>query len=129
VATELLVPNDDFVSRWSSRYDVDTNVAMLARRYRVSEIVILRRALETGTIDELQHEQHYGRRRGRRGGGGGGNYYRTLLVRNSKTFTFSLLAAVAAGRVSYREAATLLNVSMAKVPSLHDLLTVGESGA
>lgn len=130
VAAEVLVPLRDFRSRWSEQEDIDNNLRRLSRRYRVSELVILRRAFETGIVDEWKYEQHFGPLATRKGGGEGGNYYRNVLVRNSRTFTLSLLAAATGHRVSYRDAATLLNVSMASVPGLYDkLVAIGVGGA
>lgn len=130
VATELLVPNRDFVLRWSEQEDVDANVRRLARHYRVSELVILRRALETGMVDESDYREHYASRSGRKGGGEGGSYYRNILVRNSTTFTLSLLGAVADNRVSYRDAAILLNVNVASLPSVsRKLIEIGAGNA
>ena len=130
VAAEVLVPIQDFMDRWSGQEDIDSNLWRLARQYRVSELVILRRAFETGIVDEREYEQHYNPRAIRKGGGEGGSYYRNVLVRNSKTFTLSLLAAATGDRVSYRDAATLLNVNMASVPALYDkLIAIGVGGA
>ena len=130
VAAELLVPHEDFMGRWSEREDVDSNLSLLARHYRVSELVVLRRALETGLIDEQEYQEYYDPRAGRKGGGGGGSYYRNILARNSTTFTLSLLAAVVDGHASYADAATLLNVKIASVPSLYgNLMAIGVGSA
>ncbi len=130
VAAEVLVPIQGFMDRWSSEEDIDTNLDRLARQYRVSALVILRRALESGIIDQGDYGQHYDPLAIRKGGGEGGNYYLNIPVRNSKTFTLSLLAAAISDRVSYRDAATLLNVSMASVPALYDrLIGIGVGGA
>ena len=130
VAAEVLVPIQDFMDHWSGQEDIDSNLGRLAQRYRVSELVILRRAFETGIVDEREYQQHYNPLAIRKGGGEGGSYYRNILVRNSKTFTLSLLAAATGDRVSYRDAATLLNVSMASVPALYDkLIAIGVGSA
>jgi len=130
VAAEVLVPIQDFMDRWSRQEDIDSNLWRLARQYRVSELVILRRAFETGILDEREYQHHYDPRAIRKGGGEGGNYYRNVLVRNSKTFTLSLLAAASGDRVSYRDAAILLNVNMASVPALYDkLIAIGVGSA
>jgi len=130
VAAEVLVPIGDFTDRWSGQEDIDSNLWRLARRYRVSELVILRRAFEIGIVDEWEYEQHFNPLAVRKGGGEGGSHYRNVLVRNSRTFTLSLLAAATGGRVSYRDSATLLNVNMASVPALYDnLIAIGVGGA
>jgi Zn-dependent peptidase ImmA (M78 family) len=130
VAAEVLVPIQDFMDRWSEQEDIDGNLWRLARLYRVSELVILRRALESGIVNEREYQRRFDPLAARKGGGEGGNYYRNVLIRNSKTFTLSLLAAAIDGHVSYRDAATLLNVSMASVPTLYDnLAAIGVGGA
>jgi hypothetical protein len=81
-------------------------------------------------IDEQEYQEYYDPRAGRKGGGGGGSYYRNILARNSTTFTLSLLAAVVDGHASYADAATLLNVKIASVPSLYgNLMAIGVGSA
>ncbi len=125
VAVEVLVPNQDFISRWQVETPIDENLQALAKRYRVSQFVILRRALENEQLTDTQYWDHYDQLRAKvkgKGPPGGGNFYANLLARNSSTLTLALLSAARVGRVPYRDAARLLNVRMRTLPGLQQRL-------
>src|SRR5436309_15453768 len=106
----------------------DNHRAILAAHYRVSIIVILRRAYELSAInrnkffDLVEREQQKQKEREEKEEEeptpGGGNFYLTLPVRISRRFTETVLGALQAERVSYREAASLLGVKTATLPKL-----------
>jgi Zn-dependent peptidase ImmA (M78 family)/DNA-binding XRE family transcriptional regulator len=116
VAAEVLVPSGEFASRWSEAESPEANRKRLATHFRVSEDVILHRSYDLKKINYDQYQEGYRILRSRpippRLEGSGGNSYANLLVRNSKTLTRTLLAAVAAGDVSFRDAARLLHVKV-----------------
>lgn len=113
VAAETLVPKEHFLSQWEDRSAVDENLETLARRYRVSQFVILRRAYENDKVAADEYRHYYAELVAKvkgRSTKGGGNFYANLAARNSSTLTLALLTATAEGRVSHRDAARLLNV-------------------
>jgi Zn-dependent peptidase ImmA (M78 family)/transcriptional regulator with XRE-family HTH domain len=124
---EVLVPQDDFLKSLPTVFN-DQTIQKLAARYRVSTIVILRRAYELGAITKnnffnlLEKEQQKQKEREEKEEEeptrGGGNFYLTLPVRNSRRFTETVLSALQAERVSYREAASLLGVRTGTLPKL-----------
>ena len=121
IAAEVLIPKTDFVVAWTSTETIPENVRRLARRYRVSNIVVLRKALDTNTITRSEFQQYYdaialsGPSKSEKGGG---NYYNTLIARNSVSLTSRILSALAQGRTTYREASRLLDVKMTMLNSL-----------
>ena len=120
IAAEVLVPANGFLSNWLRGGKTRDNIDRLARRYRVSSFVILRRALELGEINRSVFETNYDNlisriSAGSRSEGSGGNYYSTAMVRNSRRFTTTVIAAVLEDRVLPTEAAALLNVRVAKL--------------
>jgi len=129
VAVELLVPRSDFDLRWRDSQDAQTNVAALAKFYRVSGVTVLRRALETERITREQFQQTYRdiTAVGKSPKGDGGNSFYNLRVRNSTTLTRAIVSAVASGQVSEPEAASLLNVRVKTLIPLRDHLL--ETGA
>lgn len=133
VAAETLVPKQDFLSRWQAGNSVDVNLQILARRYRVSQFVVLRRAYENDLLTGEQYRDHYEdlRAKVKRGGtAGGGEFYANLLARNSSALTLALLSATAAGRVPYRDAARLLNVKIRTLTAVYErLLGSGQAHA
>ncbi len=86
----------------------------LARLFKVSTLVALRRLFDAGFIDkdqlwqlyrtELAHAQARGQR------SGGGDFYRSLGARASKRFTRALLASTLEGQTLFRDAFRLLGV-------------------
>lgn len=125
IAAETLVPSEDFNLRWNDSYRLDDNLDSLARKYRVSQFVVLRRAYE---LDKIQRElflQKYHElleRITRKKSDGGGDFRKLLLSRNSSTFTNTLLVAMKEGRVLPTDAAALLNVRVSTLRTIENLL-------
>ncbi|UCH86293.1 MAG: ImmA/IrrE family metallo-endopeptidase [Dehalococcoidia bacterium] len=131
IAAEILVPNSDFEVRWQDDEEVGTNLDKLAPHYRVSKFVVLRRAYENKKFSSQEYRVHYEDLMARitpKGTESGGDFHRTLLARNSSTFTLTLLAAAAEGRLSERDAARLLNVKVRTVGDVRNRLFAGELG-
>jgi Zn-dependent peptidase ImmA (M78 family)/DNA-binding XRE family transcriptional regulator len=121
VAAEVLVPREDFSSEWADAAPIDVNLVRLTRRYRVSSLVILRRAFDLGRMDRSTFTEWYSReeRQGRkRPPSGGGDFRSTLPVRNSRTLTSAIVRAALGGRLSYREAARFLGVKIGTLPKI-----------
>src|SRR5206468_7989945 len=104
VAADLLVPRDEFSQRWAESQDIEA----LARFFRVSRLVVARRALDLGKINQDAYDaiarQNY-RPKARTGGDG----LRNTPVRNSRRFTRTVVASAMSGQTLLREAAGLLN--------------------
>lgn len=127
VAAEALVPANQFT--WESDRDIETNLAVLSKRFRVSSLVILRRALDLGLIRKDAFIEAYRLRETQykfqeEQQSGGGNFFPTLLSRNSNTFTRAVVGAVGERKALFREAAQLLNV---KVPTINKVAQYIES--
>jgi len=129
IAAEVLIPSDDFLMRWNYFTKLDNNINRLARHYRVSAFVVLRRAYEfnkiTDTVFKDKYQDLLSRIKSRKGGFG--EYYSLVLSRNSATFTTSLIMALSEGRALPTEAATLLNVKVAKLNAIESYVLFGES--
>lgn len=134
VAAELLVPTDEFDSMWTTRTGSNEDKSeYLARRFRVSVPVILRRASERGYITqsvffrlwkghqdkmreiELQQDEEEN---------SGGNFYNTFFARNGHKLTHAVISVVKAGRMGTLEAARLLSVHTATIPKLAERFTI-----
>ena len=114
VAAEVLVPLAVLQQELQAAEPVAAATARLARRFKVSSLVILRRMLEARWIrtwDEFQTA--YAREVERvkevtTEAAGGGDFYRTLGVRVSRRFEYAVVADTLNGRTAYREAMRLL---------------------
>jgi Zn-dependent peptidase ImmA (M78 family)/DNA-binding XRE family transcriptional regulator len=127
IAAETLVPRKDFISRWENYDDVNIGLEELAKHYKVSIFVILRRALEIDVIpyDFFNNKYEELKSKIRPKGKSGGNGLSTLFSRNSHTFTVSILNSVAEGKTLPTQASSLLNVSLKTLYNLQTYL--GES--
>jgi len=134
VAAETLLPKQDFLSHWQDNKTLKDNLQALAARYRVSELVVLRRAYENDKLDTddyyTQYQELLAEHRRRKGREAGGNFYLNLLARNSNRLTITLLVAAAEGRVSIMDTARLLNVKVKTLPKIqNELLKRGSPNA
>jgi Zn-dependent peptidase ImmA (M78 family) len=113
VAGELLVPLNDLRQEFRPVADLTSELDRLAARFRVSTLVVLRRARDAGFIDAGTYPAVYRSelRRvldllGERGSGG--NFYNTLPVRVSKRFAHAVITDTLEGKTLYRDALQLL---------------------
>lgn len=114
VAAEVLVPLAVFREALQAGEPVVDATARLARRFKVSSLVILRRMWEARWIRTWdQFQTAYAREVERvkevtPEAAGGGDFYRTLGVRVSRRFEYALVASTLGGRTTFREAMRLL---------------------
>lgn len=90
-------------------------IQRLARRFKVSSLVALRRLFDAGFIDEPTLWQNYREelahiRRLDRGGSGGGDFYRTLGARTGKRFARAVLSSTLEGQTLFQDAFRMLGV-------------------
>jgi Zn-dependent peptidase ImmA (M78 family) len=129
VAAELLVPLDVFAQEHDRRAEVHTELDRLARRFKVSTLVVLRRMHDAGSLRGRAYWQAYEEEVERLRslpGGSGGNFYLTLGARASKRFARALVISTLEGRSSFTEAFRLLGFrKMATFRELGHSLGVG----
>ncbi len=111
VAAEILVPRHDFQK---VRVNSDT-VDRLAAHFRVSTIVVLRRAYDLKMISkrdfiEMVRIQKSKQKPTKKSRAGGGDFYKILAARHSPLLIRSIINSVLEGRTLYREAALILDV-------------------
>jgi len=110
VAAEFLVPEDSLRASWNeiknqSQSDI---YQLLARKFKVSEIVCARRLLDLSLInpkDFFEFYEDYQREvRTRPTRQEGGNFYATLNLRLGRRFGEAVIQAVKEGKLLYKEA-------------------------
>ena len=111
VAAEFLVPQNSFNLIWKER----PTIKYAARYFKVSEIVIARRALDTGKITKREFFEFYDEYINREfkkkeNQSGGGDFYATTRKRLSMTFAAHVNDAVKSGKLLYREAYKLTSL-------------------
>jgi len=117
VAAELLVPLAALRAELQEDEPLADALLRLARVFKVSTLVVLRRLLDAGWIDrarfditwaaEVEHLRHLTQQ----GGSGGGDFYRTTLSRVSHRFARALVVSTLEGQTLYRDAFRMLGVS------------------
>ena len=125
VAGEFLAPQDVFTSLWNaSTAGLPERVAELAKRFHVSRLVIMRRALDLGLVDHATYLQHQQAELAALldKPGGGGSFYRNASAKNSKRFARAVLAEALSGRLLLRDAGRLLGVQPGKLRLLAEEL-------
>jgi Zn-dependent peptidase ImmA (M78 family)/transcriptional regulator with XRE-family HTH domain len=115
VAAELLVPLTALRPALEPDEPLDQSMQRLARQFKVSTLVILRRLLDAGTLDRPAFDRAWAEERARlrdlaRSGAGGGDFYRTTLSRVSRRFARALVESTLEGQTLYRDAFRMLGV-------------------
>ncbi|RVD18154.1 MAG: ImmA/IrrE family metallo-endopeptidase [Mesorhizobium sp.] len=117
VAAELLVPLAAVRATLRPDEPIDAAMQRLARQFKVSTLVILRRLFDAGSIsrDAFGHVWAMERERLRAlteaAGSSGGDFYRTTLSRVGKRFARALVESTLEGQTLYRDAFRMLGVS------------------
>ena len=129
VAAELLVPLAALRDELDKDADLQTELSRLARRFKVSTLVILRRIHDAGrlTRDELWSAYDTELKKLRTlPTGSGGDFYRTLGARVSKRFARALVVSTLEGRTAFTETFRMLGLKkMQTFKDLGDSLGVG----
>lgn len=113
VAAELLVPMDALRSEYSDQEPLRDEMARLARLYRVSTLVVLRRIFDAGYLSWSQYQSAFSgelSRLSEKKRATGGDFYKTQPVRTSKRFARALVADTLEGRTLHRDAFQLLGI-------------------
>lgn len=116
VAAELLAPLSLVRAELVPGEALDARLRRLARRFKVSTLVILRRLLDARALDRAGFETAWRGeverlRQFARGGDGGGNFYRTTLSRVGRRFARALVESTLEGQTLYRDAFRMLGVA------------------
>lgn len=122
VAAELLVPLKVVRAELQHGESLDHALLRLARRFKVSTLVILRRLLDVGWLDRVAFSVAYAdeiRRLADMSKGSGGNFYLTTAARVSRRFARSLVESTLEGQTLYRDAFRMLGIS--KTETFHEL--------
>ncbi|MED5607817.1 ImmA/IrrE family metallo-endopeptidase [Pseudomonas sp. JH-2] len=115
VAAELLVPQDEFLALVAR--DGILSIDQASRVFRVSRLVVGRRAFEMGFISREEYGSLYAK--SYKQAGSGGNPYATIPVRNSKKVTSAIVKSTMEGTTLIRDAARLLNVTPETIVNIY----------
>lgn len=119
VAAEVLVPLAELKREWGDRSIELDDIAQIARNFKVSKLVIMRRLRDAEFLTEDDFQTFYTdelaqitqRSMKEKDQGGGGDFYATTRSRFGDRFLYALLGSTFEGKTSYHEAMRLLGVS------------------
>lgn len=116
VAAELLIPLEDLRATYQPDAPVPNEIQRLAREFKVSTLVALRRLFDAGHISQTALWRYYREEQDRllplieRSDKSGGNFYRTLGARTGKRFARAIVSSALEGLTSFPEAFRMLGV-------------------
>lgn len=115
VAAELLMPLEELRASHQRNAPIPDEIQRLAREFKVSTLVALRRLFDAGFIDQAQLWQHYREEQARlrslkERSSGGGDFYRSLGARTSKRFARAIVTSTLEGQTLFLDAFRMLGV-------------------
>jgi Zn-dependent peptidase ImmA (M78 family) len=127
VAAEFLLPATAMQGISLDRDELTEELERLARQFKVSTLVVLRRLFDAGYFTLSQYVDAYAAERDRilaimeerSARGEGGNFYNTQPVRLSKRFAKALIQSTLEGQTLHRDAFQMLGFK--KVATFHEL--------
>lgn len=119
VAAELLVPMDALRTDLRRNEPLADALSRLARNFKVSTLVILRRLLDADWLtrelfDTAWAQESERLRKQVEAGSDGGNFYSTTFVRVGRRFARALVVSTLEGQTLYRDAFRMLGVKKLK---------------
>lgn len=115
VAAEFLMPLALLLQDYQNGAPIADEIQRLARSFKVSTLVALRRLFDAGFIDEATLWKVYREELARiraldRRDSGGGDFYRTLGARTGKRFARAVLSSTLEGQTLFQDAFRMLGV-------------------
>ncbi len=116
VAAEVLIPTLELHACWAEEGRKREPFQALARRFKVSQLVAARRALDAGLVTRAQYLQFLqayeeDERRKAAKKSSGGDFYRTQDTRIGRRFGLAVVRAAREGRLLYRDAYRLTGLA------------------
>ncbi|NOZ09992.1 MAG: ImmA/IrrE family metallo-endopeptidase [Gammaproteobacteria bacterium] len=115
VAAELLAPLQTVRQHYAPDAELHHNLQRLARLFKVSTLVVLRRIFDLGEIDkqifwDTYHQELDRLRNMERKGSGGGDFYNTLGARTGQRLIRALVASTLEGQTLFQDAFHMLGI-------------------
>lgn len=115
VAAELLMPLAELRAAHQRQAPIPQEIQRLAREFKVSTLVALRRLFDAGTLDRAALWQHYRDEQERlrtlkERSSPGGDFYRSLGARTSKRFARAIVSSTLEGLTSFPDAFRMLGM-------------------
>jgi len=115
VAAELLMPMEELRATHQRHAPIPDEIQRLAREFKVSTLVALRRLFDAGYISQTALRQYYREEQERlrtlkERSSPGGDFYRSLGARTSKRFARAIVSSTLEGYTSFPDAFRMLGM-------------------
>lgn len=115
IAAELLMPLAELQAVHQRNAPIQEEIQRLAREFKVSTLVALRRLFDAGYINRADLWQHYREEQERlrtlkKRSSAGGDFYRSLGARTSRRFAHAIVSSTLEGLTSFPEAFRMLGM-------------------
>ena len=114
VAAELLLPSVSLVENFRQDISVSDELRRLARHYKVSTLVVLRRLCDNGVLERDEFMEQFRNELNQikpKRGSGGGNFYATLKARVGRRFGEALVSRTLSGQTLFTDAFYYLGIN------------------
>ena len=112
-AAEFLVPEQEFLNFWKLLHKDTNRYQTIARKFKVSELVVVRRAADLGLILQQEYFEYYKSKKDEwnNKSSDGGNFYATQTLRVGRRFSQAVISNVKSGKLLYRDAYRLTGLT------------------
>ena len=115
-AAEFLVPAVELGAAWPEVAHGETSFETLAKRFKVSPVVIGRRAMDLGWVEREEFFRFYNdytqqEHQSQQAGTGGGDFYNNQNTRVGRLFASQVIRAAKEGRIGFKEAYDLTGLN------------------
>lgn len=112
VAAEVLLPLEEIQTSWQGEIDDTCEIDRLSYKYKISRVVVARRARDAGLLTEETFNSYYKliARKSKKSKSSWSDFYANEKYRNSRTFSIAILQEARAGRVMERDAMHFLGI-------------------
>jgi Zn-dependent peptidase ImmA (M78 family) len=134
IAAEFLVPEKRFRELWIVNENIEDQIKILSRKFKVSTLVIARRALDLKFVNENRYFEYYRNykdeleiilREKKKKKKSGGDFYNNQNVRIGKRFAHAIFIAVKEGKIPYRDAYKLTGLYGTTFQEYSQILGIG----
>jgi len=113
-AAEILVPEEMLNDIFDEKADLEEEANRMARKFKVSTLVILRRLLDIRKIDQERYRDQFNNSMEKfkdAASGQGGNFYHTTNTRIGKRFARALISSTLEGQTLFKDAFRMIGIS------------------
>lgn len=112
-AAEFLVPEQEFLNHWKLHHKDTNRYQTIARKFKVSELVVVRRAADLRLIPQQEYFEYYRNKKDEwnNKSSDGGNFYATQTLRVGRRFSQAVISNVKSGKLLYRDAYRLTGLT------------------